>query len=402
MSGQHANHSLGRQRAVAEADFRLVTGFHVNLPLKPFRFLIGQLDARQRNHLRDIARAGDTTAPIDRSNFHNQRIAVTEIAERLAVIMNTPDRGCPNANGVDTAVRDAALPIQRQESDVSTAIMAAVQIGVGRLGHKTKAAGLEQLRQTFGVIALEIEWRSLRVFFGDRSRAKLRGPTNGLLGGGEIVVHQTPGRHQPGAVVVKSMNLDLLGKILSRIPDADIEPKQIANRLAIFPRVKTTQHTVTARRIQFRPGGSELSRQVSNHRRAFRNRWLRFVLRRHVPEIQLIDNLLIALQIIELFNRRRQRVKPTVRLLFVVTVTTDAVLLEKGVRPFIGSNACAKRQQQQGMDNRFHGRPYPIFIGENVPVLRPNRLASEPNQCSTESQRLASGTRWCGSEGQTK
>ena len=316
--------------------------------------------------------------------------------------MNTPDRGCPNANGVDAAARDAALPIQRQESDVSAAIMAAVQIGVGRLGHKPKAAGLEQLRQSFGVIAPEIKWRSLRVFFGDRSRAKLRGPTNGLLGGGEIVVHQTPGRHQPGAVVVKSMNLDLLGKILSRIPDVDIEPKQIANRLAIFPRVKTTQHTVTARRIQFRPGGGELSRQVSNHRRAFRNRWLRFVLRRHVPEIQLIDNLLIALQIIELFNRRRQRVKPTIRLLFVVTVTTDAVLLEKGLRPFIGSNACAKRQQEQGMDNRFHGRPYPIFIGENVPVLRPNRLASEPNQCSTESQRLASGTRWCGSEGQTK
>ena len=60
--------------------------------------------------------------------------------------MNTPDRGCPNANGVDAAARDAALPIQRQESDVSAAIMAAVQIGVGRLGHKPKAASLEQLR----------------------------------------------------------------------------------------------------------------------------------------------------------------------------------------------------------------------------------------------------------------
>ena len=33
-------------------------------------------------------------------------------------------------------------------------------------------------------------------------------------------------------------------------------------------------------------------------------------------------------------------------------------------------------------------RPQPIFIGENVPVLRPKRSRSTPNHWSVESQRL--------------
>ena len=56
--------------------------------------------------------------------------------------------GCrSNANGVDAAVSDAALPNQWQEADVSAAIVAAVEIGVGRLWNKTEAIDFEEFRQ---------------------------------------------------------------------------------------------------------------------------------------------------------------------------------------------------------------------------------------------------------------
>ena len=47
LSRQKSDHSLGRQGAIAKADFRLVAGFHVNVPLKPLRFFIRQFDSCQ-------------------------------------------------------------------------------------------------------------------------------------------------------------------------------------------------------------------------------------------------------------------------------------------------------------------------------------------------------------------
>ena len=232
---QHADHPLGCHRAVAEADFRLVTGLHVNLPLKPFRFLIGQFDACQRGHLGNITGARDAAAPVDRGNFHYQRIAIAKVTEGFAVIMHAPHRRRPHANGVHAAVRHAALPVQRQETDVPTAIMAAIQIGVRCLRHKPEAAGQEQLGQILGILALEIERRFLRVLFGDWPGAKLRGPTNGLFGSCKIVIHQPAGSDEAGTVVVEAVDFDFLGEFLRRIPDLDIEPEQVADRLPVLP-----------------------------------------------------------------------------------------------------------------------------------------------------------------------
>lgn len=50
----------------------------------------------------------------------------------------------------------------------------------------------------------------------------------------------------------------------------------------------------------------------------------------------------------------------------------------------------------------FYAIFHPIFMGENVPVLRPKRSASEPNQCRTDNHRLARGTRLFGLAGQIK
>ena len=78
--------------------------------------------------------------------------------------MDATHRCRSNSNGVDTAVSDAALPQQWQESDVSAAIMAAVEIGERRLWNKTEAIDLEEFRQILVALAAEVERRLLFVF----------------------------------------------------------------------------------------------------------------------------------------------------------------------------------------------------------------------------------------------
>ena len=106
----------------------------------------------------------NTASPIDRGDFHHQRITVSKIAQSFAIVMDAA-HGCrSNSNGVDAAVSDAALPKQWQEADVSAAIMATVEIGERRVWNKTEAIGLEELRQILVAFAGEVKWRLLHVF----------------------------------------------------------------------------------------------------------------------------------------------------------------------------------------------------------------------------------------------
>ena len=242
-SCQYADHSLSRQRAVAEPHFRFIACFHEYGPLEPLRFFTGQFNPRQRGHFRDIAGTGDTTTTIDCGEFHHQGIAVAKIAERLAVIMHAIHRGSPHADGVDAALGYAALPMQWREANMPATIMAPHEICVRRVGNIPEAVDLKELGKLRTFLALKVKRRLLHVLPGDWPGPKLGRPANSLFRRDKIVVHQPAGSDQLSAVVIEPVHLHLLGKILSGIPHVHVQSEQFANCLPIFPGVEPTQHT---------------------------------------------------------------------------------------------------------------------------------------------------------------
>ena len=48
------------------------------------------------------------------------------------------------------------------------------------------------------------------------------------------MIHQPAGSDETGAVVVEAVDFDFLGEFLRRIPDLDIEPEQVHQRVACF------------------------------------------------------------------------------------------------------------------------------------------------------------------------
>jgi hypothetical protein len=66
---KQSDHTLGLDRAVAEADLRLIAFFEVTGPLKPLGLCTGQLVGGQGHHLADVAGGGDATAAVHGGNL---------------------------------------------------------------------------------------------------------------------------------------------------------------------------------------------------------------------------------------------------------------------------------------------------------------------------------------------
>ena len=108
--GEHTDHTLGGDRAVAEADLRLIAFFEVTGPLEPLGLCAGQLVGGQGHHLADVAGGGDTAAAVDGGDLQYQRVAVAKVTDHLAVIVRAIHGRGTHADRVVPAVRNAALP----------------------------------------------------------------------------------------------------------------------------------------------------------------------------------------------------------------------------------------------------------------------------------------------------
>ena len=96
------------------------------------------------------------------------------------------------------AVSDALLTHQRQEPDVTTSIVTAVEIRVRRFRDKTKTVNSEEFRQIATVFAIKVEVGSLCESLGRRTLTKLSCPPNRLFSSGKVVVQQHSGGHERG------------------------------------------------------------------------------------------------------------------------------------------------------------------------------------------------------------
>ncbi len=112
----------------------------------------------------------------------------------------------------------------------------------------------------------------------------------------------------------------------------------------------------------------------------------------------MIDDLLPQLQLLKVGDRIAQVIEATIGFLRVRAVTGDAVGRNE-LRGLVGIDYSAEGKQHRhahrGKSHLIHAMSVSQtrFMGENVPVLLPNRSASTPNHCSVDSHRFESGTR---------
>ena len=135
------------------------------------------------------------------------------------------------------------------------------------------------------------------------------------------------------------MDFGLCRKIFGRIPYVDIKPQQVSNRLTILPRIQPPEDTVSTRSIQGGAGNSEFAGQMVNRLGTLFFGGLRRSFWRHAFKIQLVNDFLVALEVVEPPDLRWKGVESTIGFLFLATVATDAVLLAG--RTEVGSSAVA-------------------------------------------------------------
>ena len=141
---QHSHHALGSHRSITKANFRLKSCFHIDIPLKPLRVFIRQLDSRQGNLFRNIPSTLNTSPSIDSSDFHNQRITIAKITQCFSIVMVTTYSCRLHTNGVYTTMRHTTLPNQGKKSNMPTTIVTTIEIRERRIGCKPKAINFEQ------------------------------------------------------------------------------------------------------------------------------------------------------------------------------------------------------------------------------------------------------------------
>ena len=400
--------TLGPDRAVAEAHLWFLAAFEIDGPLEPLRLLAGEFHQGERALRGDVARALDAALAIHCGEFHHDRIAVPIVVDEV-VGVRAVDGGGLDANRVAPALRRAASR-HRHEPDVPAAVVPRDEIIVARVRHPAIAVGMKQLRQIGGIPSLEIERRFLRVGLRLRFRPKRRCPLNGFLGGDEIVIEQHPRRHLGGGIIVETTDARFRRKIDGGIPSCDVESEQVADGLAVFVAVESAQDRMGC-------GGFETLRRLTDGGRdrihgceQFRFRWLLLLVRRHLALVELIENLLPEQRLVRSLDCGGERIEPPVALLFLGAVALDAVLPQKRFERCSGCQRGdtqnrterkqpAKSKEAEPRQRRLHG--HPIFIGENVPVLRPKRSRSTPNHWSEDSQRLDNWIRLRSSAGHT-
>ena len=133
-----------------------------------------------------------------------------------------------------------------------------------------------------------------------------------------------------GAVVVETLGRYFRRKILCRVPDVNVQTEQVADGFLILHFVQATESRVSAGTSEFLAGTSDGLGHGLNRNEALFLGGLLFVLRRHLPQVELVDNLLPLLLMPEIFDGSGQGIKTALGLLLVRSVTLVAVLLEEG------------------------------------------------------------------------
>ena len=130
-------------------------------PLEPLGLFACQFIGGKRHHLTDVTGGGDAATTIYGSYFQDQRVTVAEVAYYLTVVVGAIHGRGTHADRVVPAVRNAALPLKRKKSDVSTPVVPAVEIRIGGLRNKAEPVHAEKLGQPLGAFSVEIERRLL-------------------------------------------------------------------------------------------------------------------------------------------------------------------------------------------------------------------------------------------------
>ena len=165
------------------------------------------------------------------------------------------------------------------------------------------------------------------------------------------------GRDKAFAVVVETVDLDLGGKVLRRIPGFYVEAQKVAEGVAVLPRVQPPEHRVSAAVSQRGTRVGDFRREVGDGLLALRFAGLTFVFGWHVAQIQLVDNLLVLFERIQGGDGVRERVETSIGLLLFAPVAGDAICFQKGgCRPGFGRWSVLRCQCSSDEEDATHGR----------------------------------------------
>ena len=156
---------FGGDGTIAKADFGFVSFFDIAGPLDPFWFGFGEFVGGEGDHFSDVAGGGHAAAAVDGGEFEDKGIAIAGGDDAVGVGMGPIDGSGADTDGVLATVWDAALFIEGEETEMATAVVSTVEVGVGSFGDEAEASSQEEFWEIFGFFTLEVEGGFLVVVF---------------------------------------------------------------------------------------------------------------------------------------------------------------------------------------------------------------------------------------------
>ncbi len=150
-----------------------------------------------------------------------------------------------------------------------------------------------------------------------------------FFGGGQVTGEQMPGGDECLADVVEMAAGLIAGKPRGRIEHGHVQAEQVAHGVAIFARVQTPQHGLAGRRFVGLAIALDAAGQPGDDLAPFVGRRLPCLGRRHLAQVELIEDVLKVDQRAVAANLGREVVEPPVGLGLFAAVATDAIGIEE-------------------------------------------------------------------------
>ncbi len=178
-----------------------------------------------------------------------------------------------------------------------------------------------------------------------------------LIGGIQILRQEVTGSLQHIAQIIHVLGGLITRELGRRIKEAHIQGEEIAHGVDVFAFVQTAQDSLSAGAAQFYPGHRDGFRERGHYGFAFRFGGLLGLLRRHVAEVELVDDILQIDHSLQVFRREFELVETPLAFLLLRPMARGAVGVEEGFGRRVrlgGLRAAGGRREQQSRHQKAH------------------------------------------------